>query len=186
MVKTDYCNKPSNETGQDLYTEFSNALNATGRPMLFYMCQWGEDEVWNWAGEIAQMYRVQMDHLPFWNFPPTAAGIHLDPSINTFLLISILVCIYTCLEIMKISFFHSLGEGYGQGVNNIIDWMADRNPSKYSGPHQWMDPDFLMTLFDPIIWPKYKKFDIPYTMNFTNSRSEFTFWLHDICIYSTQ
>ena len=21
-----------------------------------------------------QMYRIQMDHLPFWHFPPTAAG----------------------------------------------------------------------------------------------------------------
>ena len=40
MVKTDYCNKPGNESGQELYTTFSNALNATGRPMLFYLCQW--------------------------------------------------------------------------------------------------------------------------------------------------
>ena len=77
MVKTDYCTKPSNESGQDLYTQFSKALNATGRPMLFYLCNWGEDQVWDWAGDIAQMYRVQMDHLPFWNFPPTASGIHL-------------------------------------------------------------------------------------------------------------
>ena len=36
MVKTDYCNKPGNESGQELYTTSSNALNATGRPMLFY------------------------------------------------------------------------------------------------------------------------------------------------------
>ena len=63
MVKADYCNKPSNETGKDLYSEFSKALNSTGRPMLFSMCQWGNDEVWNWGGDIAQMYRIQMDHL---------------------------------------------------------------------------------------------------------------------------
>jgi alpha-galactosidase len=74
MVKADYCNKPSNETGQDLYTQFSNALNATGHPMLFSMCQWGVDQVYNWAPAIAQMYRIQMDHIPFWNWPPTAAG----------------------------------------------------------------------------------------------------------------
>lgn len=63
MVKADYCNKPANETGKDLYAEFSKALNSTGRPMLFSMCQWGDDEVWNWGGDIAQMYRIQMDHL---------------------------------------------------------------------------------------------------------------------------
>mmetsp|Transcript_20268 Transcript_20268/g.33923 ORF Transcript_20268/g.33923 Transcript_20268/m.33923 type:complete len:427 (+) Transcript_20268:51-1331(+) len=129
MVKTDYCNKPSNETGQDLFTQFSQALNATGRPMLFAMCQWGNDEVWDWAPDIAQMYRVQMDHLPFWSWPPTAAG-----------------------------------QGYGAGTKNIIDYMADLHPSKYTQSHAWMDPDFLETMFEP------------YTMNFTNSRTEFTFW----------
>jgi alpha-galactosidase len=129
MVKADYCNKPSNETGKDLYTQFSAALNATGRPILFAMCQWGEDEVYNWGGDIAQMYRIQMDHIPFWNFGPSAAG-----------------------------------EGYGTGTKNIIDYMGDLHPSKYVRPHAWMDPDFLETMFEP------------YTMNFTNSRTEFSFW----------
>jgi hypothetical protein len=41
--------------------------------------------------------------------------------------------------------------------------MADLHPSKYTKPHAWMDPDFLETLF-------------PVTMNFTHSRTEFTFW----------
>lgn len=89
MVKTDYCNRPANETGQDLYTQFSQALNATGRPMLFYLCQWGEDQVWDWAGEIAQMYRVQMDHLPFWNFPPTGFS-HSSPFT------------YSCMQIINV------------------------------------------------------------------------------------
>lgn len=30
MVKADYCHKPGNESGIDLYTQFSKALNATG------------------------------------------------------------------------------------------------------------------------------------------------------------
>lgn len=129
MVKADYCHKPTNETGQDLYTQFSQALNATGRPMIFAMCQWGEDDVVNWGPSISQMYRIQMDHIPFWNWPPTASGA-----------------------------------GYGGGTKNIIDFMGDLHPSKYNGPHAWMDPDFLETLFEP------------YTMNFTNSRTEFSFW----------
>jgi hypothetical protein len=84
---------------------------------------------YNWGGDIAQMYRIQMDHIPFWNFGPSAAG-----------------------------------EGYGTGTKNIIDYMGDLHHSKYVRPHAWMDPDFLETMFEP------------YTMNFTNSRTEFSFW----------
>lgn len=75
MVKADYCHKPGNETGQSLYTQFSQALNATGRPMLFSMCQWGNDDVVEWGGSISQMYRIQMDHIPFWTWGPHAAGV---------------------------------------------------------------------------------------------------------------
>ncbi len=30
--------------------------------------------MYNWAGDISQMYRIQMDHLPFFHWPATAAG----------------------------------------------------------------------------------------------------------------
>lgn len=55
------------------------------------------------------------------------------------------------------------GAGYGCGTHQIINWMADLNPSKYNAPHAWMDPDFLETLF-------------PITMNYIDSRTEFSFW----------
>jgi len=129
MVKADYCNKPANESGPDLYKQFSDALNATGRPMLFAMCQWGEDDVVNWGGDLAQMYRIQMDHIPFFEWGATAAGA-----------------------------------GYGCGVKEIINYMGDLHPSRYNRPYAWMDPDFLETMFEGI------------TMNFTNSRTEFSFW----------
>ena len=129
MVKADNCNHPdTGETTEELFTQLSQALNATGHPMLFAMCEWGRDEVWNWGPGVSQMYRISMDHLPFFHWPATAAG-----------------------------------EGYGCGTAEIIDWMADLHPSKYVAPHQWMDPDFLETLF-------------PITMNYTHSRTEFTFW----------
>lgn len=75
MVKADYCNRPSNESGKDLYYQFSDALNATGHPMLFATCQWGEDNVVEWGGEVAQMFRIQMDHIPVYNGPDSAAGM---------------------------------------------------------------------------------------------------------------
>ena len=127
MVKMDHCGG-KNGTDQELYGEMSKALNATGRPILFSLCNWGESSVWEWGSEVAQMFRIQMDHLPFWSFPAESAGI-----------------------------------GYGEGTSEIIEWMATLQPSKWTKRFGWLDPDFLMTRFRP-------------TMDFTSSRTEFSFW----------
>jgi len=74
FVKSDYCHRPDGSTAQQLYGNFSAALNATGRPILFSLCEWGEDQVYQWGGTVGQMFRIQMDHLPFYSFPPTGAG----------------------------------------------------------------------------------------------------------------
>jgi len=129
LVKVDACHKPGNESTIDLYTQFSKALNATGHEMIFAMCEWGNENVWEWGGSISQMYRIAMDHLPFYRYGNKTAS----------------------------------GAGYGQGVKEVIDWMADLHPSKYNRPSAWMDPDFLMTRF-------------PLTMDMAASRTEFTFW----------
>ena len=50
-----------NGTDQELYGTMSKALNATGRPILFSLCNWGESEVWKWGGGVGQMFRIQMD-----------------------------------------------------------------------------------------------------------------------------
>jgi hypothetical protein len=36
------------------------ALNATGRTMLFSLCEWGDDNVLEWGGNVGQMWRVQV------------------------------------------------------------------------------------------------------------------------------
>ncbi|CAE6487046.1 unnamed protein product [Rhizoctonia solani] len=43
------------------YANMSRALNATGRPILYSMCNWGEDGTWNWATEIANSWRMSGD-----------------------------------------------------------------------------------------------------------------------------
>jgi len=58
FVKTDNCHKPGNESDITLYTRFSKALNATGRPMLFSLCEWGNEQVTTWGSDVAQMYRI--------------------------------------------------------------------------------------------------------------------------------
>ena len=128
FVKADNCHRPAGYTEQELYRNFSHALNQTGRPILFSLCEWGDANVTTWGGTVAQMWRVQQDHLPFWHFPPKAAGM-----------------------------------GLGQGTGDIIEYVASVQPSRYVGPYNWLDPDFLETLF-------------PLTMNYVDSRTEYTFW----------
>lgn len=67
MVKMDNCGAPK-EPPAVYFGNFSAALNATGHPMWFSVCEWGLDAPWEWAPAIAQSYRSGPDHLPFWSY----------------------------------------------------------------------------------------------------------------------
>ncbi|KAG0145905.1 hypothetical protein CROQUDRAFT_45160 [Cronartium quercuum f. sp. fusiforme G11] len=43
------------------YGKMRDALNATGRQVLYSLCQWGEDSVWNWGYEVANSWRISGD-----------------------------------------------------------------------------------------------------------------------------
>ncbi|KAI0670099.1 glycoside hydrolase superfamily [Trametes maxima] len=45
----------------DRFANMSRALNATGRPILYSMCNWGEDGPWNFAVDIANSWRISGD-----------------------------------------------------------------------------------------------------------------------------
>ena len=74
LVKCDNCNRPGQFTEEQLYSNFSFYLNKTGRTILFALCEWGDQDVQSWGAKVAQQYRIQMDHLPFWELPTHAAG----------------------------------------------------------------------------------------------------------------
>jgi hypothetical protein len=38
------------------YANMSRALNATGRPIFYSMCNWGEDGPWNFANVTTHLY----------------------------------------------------------------------------------------------------------------------------------
>jgi alpha-galactosidase len=38
-----------------------DALNATGRPIYFSMCQWGQESPWIWAASVANSWRTTGD-----------------------------------------------------------------------------------------------------------------------------
>ncbi|KAF9518454.1 glycoside hydrolase family 27 protein [Hydnum rufescens UP504] len=44
-----------------MYKNMSDALLATGRPILYSMCNWGDDGPWNWATTIANSWRISGD-----------------------------------------------------------------------------------------------------------------------------
>jgi alpha-galactosidase len=68
-VKMDWCDHGSG-TEKELYSEFSRALNKTGRPMLFYICGWGIQQPWEWAPAISNVWRAGPDHIPVYYLPP--------------------------------------------------------------------------------------------------------------------
>ena len=50
------------------FKAMSEALNATGRPILFSMCEWGVDQPWDgWAAPLANVWRTTEDIRPAWD-----------------------------------------------------------------------------------------------------------------------
>ena len=38
-----------------------DALNKTGKPIVFAMCQWGEERVWEWGMDMGNSWRTTLD-----------------------------------------------------------------------------------------------------------------------------
>ncbi|KAI4183094.1 MAG: hypothetical protein L6R41_005590 [Letrouitia leprolyta] len=64
-LKYDNCYNQGREgTSQltfDRYNSMSEALNKTGRPIFYSMCNWGRDYPWNWAQTMANSWRISGD-----------------------------------------------------------------------------------------------------------------------------
>ncbi len=61
LVEMDYCNHPPGHTGRAIYERMAAAIQKTGRPMLFYICSWGNESPWTWAQGKAQLWRTDVD-----------------------------------------------------------------------------------------------------------------------------
>ncbi|KAK9360842.1 glycoside hydrolase superfamily [Lipomyces starkeyi] len=58
------CGKYAGSTAKitsERYRTMSDALNATGRSILYSMCNWGEDYLWKWAQTVANSWRMSGD-----------------------------------------------------------------------------------------------------------------------------
>jgi len=70
LVKMDWCDHPGSHTAPQLYAMMRDALNKTGRPMFFSVCEWGLYEPWTWGAQPANSWRIGPDHIPLWWTPP--------------------------------------------------------------------------------------------------------------------
>ncbi|MEW2521998.1 NPCBM/NEW2 domain-containing protein [Actinacidiphila alni] len=69
-LKYDNCNNNSDGTREDYvrrYTAMRDALAATGRPIVYSLCEWGVNEPWEWAGDVGNSWRTTGDINDSWN-----------------------------------------------------------------------------------------------------------------------
>ncbi|EDQ85648.1 uncharacterized protein MONBRDRAFT_29066 [Monosiga brevicollis MX1] len=64
-VKMDWCNTDGMDP-ETTYSLMGAAMNFSGRPMHFNLCEWGKQDPWKWAGSIAQSWRATGDHVGTW------------------------------------------------------------------------------------------------------------------------
>ena len=69
-LKYDNCNNAGSTTKQqyiDRYTAMRDALAATGRPIVYSLCEWGVNQPWTWAGDVGNLWRTTGDISDNWN-----------------------------------------------------------------------------------------------------------------------
>jgi alpha-galactosidase len=65
-VKYDWCHTEGLDA-RDAYGRMSRALRATGRPIVFSICEWGTTSPWTWAAGVGQSWRTTADIQPCWD-----------------------------------------------------------------------------------------------------------------------
>ena len=77
FVKVDWCGGSSE--GLDAKTAYQSisdsikkATTQTGRPMVFSVCNWGNQSPWNWAPSMSTMWRTSQDIIYYGNAPDMA------------------------------------------------------------------------------------------------------------------
>jgi alpha-galactosidase len=64
-LKYDWCNTGT-RNAEEAYSTMSKALLATGRPIVFSMCEWGTAKPWLWAKGIGNLWRTTGDISDVW------------------------------------------------------------------------------------------------------------------------
>ncbi|HEY5371265.1 MAG TPA: glycoside hydrolase family 27 protein [Hanamia sp.] len=59
-LKFDWCFSQG-LNAKEAYTTMSKALKAAGRPIVFSLCEWGQNKAWEWAENVGQLWRTTGD-----------------------------------------------------------------------------------------------------------------------------
>ncbi len=65
-LKYDWCNTEKLKA-EGAYLTMRDALYATGRPIVFSICEWGDSNPWKWGKEIGHLWRVSGDIINCWD-----------------------------------------------------------------------------------------------------------------------
>ena len=68
-LKYDWCNTgegKSQRNPREAYATMRDAIHAAGRPMIFSICEWGDNQPWEWAGNVGHLWRTTGDITHCW------------------------------------------------------------------------------------------------------------------------
>jgi alpha-galactosidase len=65
-LKYDWCDT-ENVSPIGAYTTMRDALAKAGRPIVFSICEWGDNKPWEWAKDIGHSWRISGDIYPCWD-----------------------------------------------------------------------------------------------------------------------
>lgn len=63
FLKYDWCNT-SGITAKEAYSTMSKALKKAGRQIVFSLCEWGDNQPWEWAKPVGNLWRISGDIYP--------------------------------------------------------------------------------------------------------------------------
>ncbi|MGW7789574.1 NPCBM/NEW2 domain-containing protein [Streptomyces tricolor] len=65
-LKYDNCNNQGVDA-KERYRTMRDALKATGRPIVYSICEWGENKPWEWAADVGHLWRTTGDISDSWS-----------------------------------------------------------------------------------------------------------------------
>ena len=65
-LKYDWCNT-GKLNAAEAYITMRDALRSAGRPVVFSICEWGDNDPWKWATDVGHLWRVTGDISPCWD-----------------------------------------------------------------------------------------------------------------------
>ncbi|MET7432308.1 NPCBM/NEW2 domain-containing protein [Streptomyces flaveolus] len=65
-LKYDNCNNQGVDA-QQRYRTMRDALKATGRPIVYSICEWGQNKPWEWASDVGHLWRTTGDISDNWS-----------------------------------------------------------------------------------------------------------------------